>query len=131
MSSFNKVILIGNVGKDVEVKTTSTGSKYAYVSLATSEKFKDKKTGEKKENTTWHSLKVYEPIVDIFSQYVKKGSKICIDGSLRNNEYEKDGQKIRSTEVVVKNMVFLDKINSQEINDNKRNPYAFDDEIPF
>jgi len=109
MSSVNKIILIGNVGKDPEVKAThTTNVKYVICSLATTESWKDK-SGQKVENTTWHNLKIYDKLADIFENYVKKGSKIYVEGPLRVNEYEKDGVKMRHTEVLVRQVVLLDK----------------------
>lgn len=144
MSSVNKLILIGNVGKDPEVKAMpSTNVKVVTCSLATTESWKDKSTGEKKENTTWHNLKVFEPLADIFERYVKKGSKIYVEGPLRVNEYEKDGVKMRYTEVLVRQLVLLDSPKKEEY-PSERDVYSrtalpgaplpkdsFDDAIPF
>ena len=102
MSSVNKVILIGNLGKDPEVRSMQDGKKVANLSLATSESWKDKSTGEKKERTEWHRVVVFGPLADIVDRYTKKGSKIYVQGSLQTRKWsDKDGVEKYSTEVVV------------------------------
>lgn len=112
--SVNKVILIGNVGQDPEMKTTQNGFTYVRMSLATSEYWTDKKTQEKKTETTWHNLKVYDKLAGVCMSYVKKGTKLYVEGSIRNSEYEKEGQKMRYSEVVVRNIQLLDSREAQE-----------------
>ncbi len=107
MSSVNKVTLLGNVGQDPELKETSNGYPYVRLSLATTESWKDKTTGQKKEQTIWHNLKFYDQLANTCMQYVKKGSKIYVEGSLRTGEYEKNGVKHKSTEIICKNLVLL------------------------
>ncbi|WP_051908476.1 single-stranded DNA-binding protein [Candidatus Odyssella acanthamoebae] len=107
MSSLNKVTLIGNVGQDLELKETANGSTYVRISLATTESWKDKTTGQKKEYTTWHNLKFYDQLAHTCMQYVKKGSKIYVEGSLRTSEYEKNGVKHKFTEIICKHLVLL------------------------
>lgn len=100
--SVNKVILIGNVGKDPEIRTLQNGGKVANLSIATSESWKDKSTGEKKEKTEWHRVVVFGPLAEIVEKYVKKGSKIYVSGSLQTRKWtDKDGVEKYSTEVVL------------------------------
>ena len=100
--SINKVTLLGNVGKDPEIKTFQNGGKVASFSLATTESWKDKATGERKPATEWHNIVVKnEGLVGIVEKYVKKGSKLHIEGKLETRTYEKDGSKRYVTEIVL------------------------------
>jgi len=100
--SVNKVILIGNLGKDPEVRTMQNGGKVANLSLATSESWKDKQTGEKKEKTEWHRVVIFGQLADIAERYLKKGSKVYVCGSLQTRKWtDKDGAEKYSTEVVL------------------------------
>jgi single-strand DNA-binding protein len=100
--SINKVTLLGNVGKDPEIKTFQNGGKIANFSLATTERWKDKTTGEQKSETEWHNIVVKnEGLVGIVEKYVKKGSKLHIEGKIETREYEKDGAKKYITEIVL------------------------------
>ena len=103
MSSVNKAILVGNLGKDPEVKSFQNGGKVASFSLATSERWKDKSTGEQKERTEWHNVTLSgEGLVGVAERYLKKGSKVYIEGSLRTRKWQdRDGQDRYTTEVVV------------------------------
>jgi single-strand DNA-binding protein len=101
--SVNKVILVGNVGKDPEIRRTQDGRPIANLSLATSESWRDKATGEKKEKTEWHRVVIFsEPLCKVVEQYVKKGSKLYIEGALQTRKWtDKDGAEKYSTEVVL------------------------------
>jgi single-strand DNA-binding protein len=100
--SVNKVILVGNLGRDPEVRRSQAGAKIVNFSLATSDSWKDKQTGEKREKTEWHRVVIFsEGLANIAEQYLRKGSKVYIEGSLQTSEYEKDGIKRYSTEVVL------------------------------
>lgn len=103
MSSLNKVMLIGNVGNDPDIKSMPSGDKVANFSVATSESWKDKATGEKKEKTEWHRIVVFNKgLVGVIENYVKKGSKIYIAGKLQTRKWkDKDGVEKYSTEVVL------------------------------
>lgn len=96
----NKVILIGRVGKDPEVRTIDNGNTVANFSIATSESYKDKTTGEKKEVTEWHNVVLWGKIAEIAQQYVKKGDLISIVGKNRTRSWEKDGVTRYTTEVL-------------------------------
>jgi single-strand DNA-binding protein len=101
--SVNKVILVGNVGKDPEIRRTQDGRPIANLSLATSESWRDKNSGEKKEKTEWHRVVVFsEPLCKVIEQYVKKGAKLYIEGALQTRKWtDKDGVEKYSTEVVL------------------------------
>ncbi len=101
--SVNKVILVGNVGKDPEIRRTQDGRPIANLSIATSESWRDKNTGEKKEKTEWHRVVVFsEPLCKVIEQYVKKGAKLYIEGALQTRKWQdKDGVEKYSTEVVL------------------------------
>ena len=100
--SVNKVILVGNLGRDPEVRQSQAGAKIVNFSIATSESWKDKNTGERREKTEWHRVVIFsEGLANIAEQYLRRGSKVYIEGSLQTREYEKDGTKRYSTEVVL------------------------------
>jgi single-strand DNA-binding protein len=101
--SVNKVILVGNVGKDPEIRRTQDGRPIANLRIATSESWRDKTTGERKEKTEWHSVVVFsEGLCRVVEQYVKKGSKLYIEGALQTRKWQgQDGQDRYSTEVVL------------------------------
>jgi single-strand DNA-binding protein len=100
--SVNKVILVGNLGRDPEVRHSQAGAKIVNFSLATSESWKDKNTGERREKTEWHRVVIFsEGLAGIAENYLRKGSKVYIEGSLQTRDYEKDGIKRYSTEVVL------------------------------
>ena len=97
----NKVILVGNLGSDPEVRYMPKGNAVANVLLATSESWKDKTSGEQQEKTEWHRVVFFNRLAEIVEQYVKKGSKIYIEGKLQTREWEKDGIKRYTTEIIV------------------------------
>lgn len=101
--SVNKVILVGNVGKDPEIRRTQDGRPIANLSLATSDTWRDKNTGERKERTEWHRVVIFsEPLVKVVEQYVKKGSKLYIEGALQTRKWtDQSGAEKYSTEVVL------------------------------
>src|SRR3954466_12114400 len=100
--SVNKVILIGNLGRDPEVRTMQNGGKVANLSLATSENWKDKTTGERKEKTEWHRVVIFGQLADIAERFLKKGSKVYVCGQLQTRKWtDKDGAEKYSTEVVL------------------------------
>src|SRR5690554_266834 len=107
--SVNKVTLIGTLGRDPEVRALSNGAMVVSISLATDESYNDKTTGQKVERTEWHRITAFGKLAEICAQYLKKGSKVYFEGKLRTNEYEKDGIKRYSTEIVANDMVMLDR----------------------
>jgi len=102
MAGVNKVILIGNLGQDPEIRNLPSGDSVANVSIATSETWKDKNTGEKQERTEWHRVVFFGKLAEIVGKYLKKGSKVYIEGKLKTRKWQdKDGSDRYSTEVVV------------------------------
>ena len=116
--SVNKVILVGNLGKDPEIRSFQNGGRVASFSLATSESWKDKTTGEKKDRTEWHRVSVLnDKLVEVVERYIKKGSKLYIEGQLETRKWtDKDGQEKYTTEVVLRpyrgELTMLDGANS-------------------
>ncbi|MEX0311267.1 MAG: single-stranded DNA-binding protein [Tateyamaria sp.] len=102
--SVNKVILIGNLGRDPEVRTFQNGGKVCNLRIATSETWKDRNTGERKERTEWHSVAIFsEPLARVAEQYLRKGSKVYIEGQLETRKWQdQSGQDRYSTEVVLR-----------------------------
>ena len=100
--SVNKVILIGNLGKDPEVRSMQNGGKIANLSLATSESWRDKASGERKEKTEWHRVVIFGNLAEIAEKYLKKGSKVYVSGSLQTRKWtDQSGAEKYSTEVVL------------------------------
>jgi len=104
----NKVILIGNVGQDPETKYMPSGGAVTNLSIATSESWKDKQTGQPQERTEWHRVVFFNRLAEIASEYVRKGSKVYVEGALRTRQWEQDGVKRYSTEIVASQMQMLD-----------------------
>lgn len=107
MSSVNKTILLGRVGKDPESRTLENGSTVANFSMATSETYKDKNTGEKKEVTEWHNIVAWGKVGEIAAKYLKKGSQVYVEGKLRTRSYEKDSITRYVTEVRIDELTLL------------------------
>lgn len=97
----NRVILVGTLGQDPEIKYLSNGNAVCNLSLATSEQWKDKQSGEKKETTEWHRVVLFGKVAEIAGEYCRKGGQVYIEGKLKTREWEKDGIKRYSTEIVV------------------------------
>ena len=152
--SINKVILVGNVGNEPEIKTFQNGNKVANLSIATSERWKDKETGEPKSLTEWHRVVIFNTIfINLAEKYVKKGSKIYIEGQLQTRKWQdSNGIEKYSTEIVLQNyrgeILLLDRQdnndqpislnqkenNNSEIESNKQKVNTIedlDDDIPF
>ncbi|HUX06664.1 MAG TPA: single-stranded DNA-binding protein [Acidobacteriota bacterium] len=106
--SVNKVILIGNLGRDPEVRYTTGGTPVANFSIATSEQWKNA-DGEQQEHTEWHNLVAFRRLAEICSEYLRKGSRIYVEGKIRSRSWDgKDGQKHYRTEVIIDDMMMLD-----------------------
>ncbi len=102
MSGVNKVIILGNLGKDPEVRYMPNGGAVANLTIATSESWKDKETGEKKEKTEWHRVVIFGKLADIAGQYLKKGSKVYIEGALQTRKWtNNEGVDVYTTEIVL------------------------------
>lgn len=108
MASLNKVLLIGNVGKDPEIKTFASGNKVASITLATSERYKDR-NGEQKEETEWHSVQAFGKLADVVERFVHKGSLLYLDGKIRTRSYEADGRTMYRTEILADHIQMLDR----------------------
>ncbi len=108
--SVNKVILIGNLGRDPEVRYTAGGSAVANVSIATTDTWRDKQSGEQQERTEWHNLVFYNRLAEIVGEYLKKGSKIFVEGRLQTRKWQdkNTGQDRYTTEIIVGEMQMLD-----------------------
>lgn len=108
----NKATLIGNVGADPEIKSLQSGDKVANISLATSERWKDKQTGERKEKTEWHRVVIFGKLAEVVEKYVTKGSKLYIEGKIQTRSWEQEGVKKYTTEIILNGlgdtMVMLD-----------------------
>lgn len=107
MSGVNKVILVGRLGKDPEVRNLDNGAVVANFTIATSESYKDKTTGEKKEVTEWHNVVLWRGLAEISQRYLHKGDMVYIEGKLRTRSWEKEGVTRYTTEVVADNMTML------------------------
>lgn len=134
----NKVILIGNLGRDPEVRYSSSGSAIANISVGTSDSWKDKNTGEKQERTEWHRVVAFGKLGEIIGQYLKKGSKVYIEGRLQTRKWEdQNGQDRYTTEIVANDMQMLDSKGQQSPQPAPQAQAApipsddFDDDIPF
>ena len=141
----NKVILIGNLGRDPETRYSQGGNPVTNFSVATSESWRDKQSGEQQERTEWHNVVCFSRLAEIAGEYLHKGSKVYIEGSLRTSSWEKEGQKRYRTEVMARELQMLDSkgggeppsgfesspppqaSNAPTISDDD----DFDDDIPF
>ncbi len=112
--SINKVILIGTLGRDPEMRFLPNGNAVCNLNLATNEGYKDKNTGQQVEKTEWHRVSAFGRLAEVMGEYLKKGSKCYIEGKLETREYEKDGIKRYSTSILANEMTMLDNRNSQD-----------------
>ena len=136
-SGINKVILLGNLGADPELRTTAGGDAVATISIATSDSWKDKNTGEEQQKTEWHRVVFFRRMAEVVGQYLK-GSSVYIEGQLQTNSYEdkNTGEKKFSTQIVARDMQMLGSRNSSETQSNSTEEASMDqtpldDEIPF
>jgi single-strand DNA-binding protein len=104
----NKVMLIGNLGNGPETRYTQGGAAVTSIGIATNETWKDKQTGEKQERTEWHNVTFFGRLAEVAGEYLRKGSKVYVEGQLRTNSWEKDGQKHYKTEIIASEMQMLD-----------------------
>ncbi len=107
MAGINKVILVGNLGRDPEISYTQSGTAVAKFSIATSEQWKDKATGEKREQTEWHRIVAFGRLAEICGEYLSKGRQIYIEGRLQTSSWEKDGITRYSTDIIANQMQML------------------------
>jgi single-strand DNA-binding protein len=108
VASINKVILIGNVGKDPELKYSAAGTAVCNISVATTRSWKDKNSGEKQEETEWHRVVFYDRLAEVVGEYVKKGKPIYVEGRLKTRKWQnKEGQDVYTTEIIAHEMQLL------------------------
>lgn len=150
MAGINKVIIVGNLGNDPEMRTMPNGEAVANISVATSESWTDKNTGERREVTEWHCIVFYRRYAEICGQYLRKGSKIYIEGKLRTRKWQdQNGQERYTTEIQGELLQMLDSRNATNSVDGQQSNYQamsqspkathpqdlpmdnFDDDIPF
>ncbi|HEY0978922.1 MAG TPA: single-stranded DNA-binding protein [Flavobacteriales bacterium] len=124
MSGVNKVILIGNLGADPEIRHLQNGVSVANFRIATSETFRDRQTGEKREQTEWHNVVAWRGLAEITEKYLKKGSKVYVEGKLRTRKWEKDGIDRYTTEIMADEMTLLDRPTGERGADETRGPAA-------
>lgn len=152
MAGINKVIILGRLGGDPEMRTMPNGDQAARISIATSTEWTDKNTGEKKQQTEWHTVIAYRKLAEIIGQYLKKGSQVYVEGKLRTRKWQaQDGTDRWTTEIIADQLQMLGSPNGGNSNNNwateppgnppTSNPYNqvmtdsesrdFDDDIPF
>ena len=148
MAGVNKVIILGNLGADPELRSSPSGVTTCRLSLATSMNWTDKNSGEKKEKTEWHRVVFFGRSAEVLDQYVKKGQQLYVEGRLQTNKYEKDGIERYSTDIIGEsfnfvsgsgsgssnNNQFSEDMNQDKNNNSKQkesNADDFEDDIPF
>ena len=147
MAGGNKVIILGNLGADPELRSSPSGITTCRLSIATSMNWTDKNSGEKKEKTEWHRIVFFGRSAEVLDQYVKKGQQLYVEGRLQTNKYEKDGIERYSTDIIGESFNFISGSGSgssnnnqfsedmnQDTNNNKKkesNADDFEDDIPF
>jgi single-strand DNA-binding protein len=125
----SKTIILGRVGKDPEVRNLDNGTAVANFSMATTESWKDKATGEKKEQTEWHNIVIWGKTAEIAQKYVHKGDLLYVEGKNRTRLWEKDGVTRYTTEVLVDKLSLLSSNSSQGSSENSNDPQT--DDLPF
>ena len=143
-SGINKVIIVGNLGQDPEIKYTAGGAAVTTLSIATSDSWKDKESGMDQERTEWHRVVLWRRLAEVAGEYLKKGSKVYIEGQLQTRKWEQEGQTRYTTEIIARDMQFLDSRGSSnnestqkssEMNDQSvadvPDSAIDDDDIPF
>ncbi len=138
MAGINKAIIVGRLGKDPETKYMTSGDAVCNFSVATSDTWKDKATGEKKEKTEWHNIVAYRKLAEICGQYLKKGAQVYIEGKIQTRSWEQDGQKRYMTEIIADDMQMLGSKGEgggagagQKAGSGQYNPSTAEDDIPF
>jgi single-strand DNA-binding protein len=150
MAGVNKAIIVGNLGRDPEIRYSANGNAFASISIATSERWKDKNTGEQQEKTEWHRIKLFGRLAELAGEYLKKGSQVYIEGRLQTTKYQdKEGVDRWSTDIVARDMTFLGGRGGGDVQGGSPPDYSqaeaapasggggggqdgdFDDDIPF
>ena len=144
-SGINKVIIVGNLGQDPEIKYTAGGAAVTTLSIATSDSWKDKDSGMDQERTEWHRVVLWRRLAEIAGEYLKKGSKVYIEGQLQTRKWEQEGQTRYTTEIIARDLQFLDskgssndsssqkssEMNGQSAVEDVPESAIEDDDIPF
>lgn len=135
MASVNKVILIGNLGRDPELRYTPSGTPVANFSMATTERWTDSSSEERKERTEWHRIVVWGKQAEAVGEYLKKGGQVYVEGSLQTREWtDREGEKRKTTEVRAQRVQFLGRPREQEpepVAAGEPEPATHDEDIPF
>ena len=135
MKGVNKVTLLGTLGRDPEMRAMASGDAVCNLSVATSETWKDKNTGERQEKTEWHRVVMFRQLAEIAGKYLKKGSKVYLEGKIQTRKWEKDGQDRYSTEIIADEMQMLDSKPSGQApraaQEAAPQQESFEDDIPF
>ena len=129
MAGINKVIIIGRLGNDPDLRSMQSGEAVCNFSMATSETWKDRNTGEKKEKTEWHKIVAFRKLGEICGEYLKKGSHCYIEGKLQTRQYEKDGVTRYVTEIIADQVQFLGGLGAK--NEQAPKPHQMEDDVPF
>ena len=134
----NKVLILGNLGSDPEIKYTKAGDPVANLSIATSESWKDKNSGDLQEKVEWHRVVMFSRLAEIAEQYLKKGSKVFVEGKLQTRKWQdQEGKDRYTTEVVAKEMTMLDSRSTSQAQENSPKVESekpkddFEEDIPF
>ena len=134
----NKVLIIGNLGSDPEIKYTKAGDPFANLSIATSESWKDKNSGDLQEKVEWHRVVMFSRLAEIAEQYLKKGSKVFVEGKLQTRKWQdQEGKDRYTTDVVAKEMTMLDSRSTSQAQENSPKVESdkpkddFEEDIPF
>ena len=120
-SGINKVIIVGNLGQDPEIKYTAGGAAVTTLSIATSDSWKDKDSGMDQERTEWHRVVLWRRLAEVAGEYLKKGSKVYIEGQLQTRKWEQEGQTRYTTEIIARDMQFLDSRGSSNASSTQKN----------
>lgn len=135
MAGINKVILVGRLGKEPELRYTPNGDAVVTLTIATSDEWKDKMTGERQEKVEWHRVVLWRKLAEIAGNYLKKGSQVYIEGKLQTRSWEdKDGNKRYTTEIVAQNLQMLDSLPKEakpEAIEKTDQEEILEDDIPF
>ena len=138
MRGVNKVIVVGNLGQDPDTRYMPSGSAVTNISIATSEKWKDKQTGEPRERTEWHKVSMFGRLAEIAAEYLRKGSQVYIEGKLQTDKWQdKDGNDRYTTKIIANEMQMLGgkmaskSVENRVASQSQPNSDDFDDDIPF
>lgn len=132
MKGINKVIIIGHLGSDPELKHMPSGGAVANVNIATTDGWKDKQSGEKQERTEWHRVVFFQKLAEIVGEYLRKGSQVYVEGRLQTRKWQdKGGQDHYTTEIIANNMQMIGGKSAGAVKEPGGKTDSFDDDIPF